>query len=234
VPVAGDNIAFELEGPGRIIGVGNGDPSCHEPDVFFAAPSVRTTAVDGWRWKKVADTYAANLPEVSVQFDDATWDKVDVNAESGPLGPTERGVFRTRFTVSAQDLAAPGVELWFGKIDGDGAVYLNGQKIGAGGNAQAASVYAVKSLLHPGENFLAVTIANYGVAAGVNKGVMLRFVDNPPAVEWRRSVFNGLAQIIVKSTRESGALKLTARSAGLKPAVVSLQTTPAILRPVMP
>ena len=35
VPIAADDIAFDLEGPGRIIGVGNGDPSSHEPDVFI-------------------------------------------------------------------------------------------------------------------------------------------------------------------------------------------------------
>ncbi len=234
VPVAGNNIAFELEGPGRIIGVGNGDPSCHEPDVYVSAPSVRTTAVDGWRWKKFADVSQPNLPATGVQFDDSTWDKADVNAESGPLAATERGIFRARFTVSAQDLAAPGIELWFGKIDGDGAVYLNGQKVGAGGDSRAASVYDVKSLLHPGENTVAVTIANWNVVAGLNKGVMLRFVANPPAVEWRRSVFNGLAQIIVKSTRQSGPLTLTARSNGLKPAVVTIQAAPATPRPAVP
>jgi beta-galactosidase len=32
VPVAGNQIEFGVEGPGKIIGVGNGDPSCHEPD----------------------------------------------------------------------------------------------------------------------------------------------------------------------------------------------------------
>ncbi|HVU32594.1 MAG TPA: beta-galactosidase GalA [Opitutaceae bacterium] len=32
VPTADDAVKFELTGPGRIIGVGNGDPSCHEPD----------------------------------------------------------------------------------------------------------------------------------------------------------------------------------------------------------
>jgi beta-galactosidase len=25
-------VAFALDGPGAVIGVGNGDPSCHEPD----------------------------------------------------------------------------------------------------------------------------------------------------------------------------------------------------------
>jgi beta-galactosidase len=32
VAVASNDVSFEVSGPGKIIGVGNGDPSCHEPD----------------------------------------------------------------------------------------------------------------------------------------------------------------------------------------------------------
>lgn len=32
VPTAGNKINFTLTGPAKLIGVGNGDPSCHEPD----------------------------------------------------------------------------------------------------------------------------------------------------------------------------------------------------------
>jgi beta-galactosidase len=32
MPTASNEVSFELSGPGKIIGVGNGDPSCHEPD----------------------------------------------------------------------------------------------------------------------------------------------------------------------------------------------------------
>jgi beta-galactosidase len=32
VPTANDRIAFEVSGPGALIGVGNGDPNCHESD----------------------------------------------------------------------------------------------------------------------------------------------------------------------------------------------------------
>jgi beta-galactosidase len=35
VPTAADEIAFALTGPGKIIGVGNGDPSSHEPELFL-------------------------------------------------------------------------------------------------------------------------------------------------------------------------------------------------------
>ena len=45
VPVATNLIHFELSGPGKILGVGNGDPSCHEPDVFFS-PAVHANRPD--------------------------------------------------------------------------------------------------------------------------------------------------------------------------------------------
>jgi beta-galactosidase len=35
VPTAANEIAFTIQGPGKIIGVGNGDPSSHEPDQFL-------------------------------------------------------------------------------------------------------------------------------------------------------------------------------------------------------
>jgi beta-galactosidase len=234
VPVADNAVSFELEGAGRIIGVGNGDPSCHEPDVFIATVPLRTVPVGGWRWKKLADTYAKNLPETGASLDDSGWEKADVTVESGPLGVHEQGVFRTRFTVSAQDLAAPAVELYFGKIEGDGKVFVNGQQVGSAGDPRAASSYDVKSFLHPGENTIAVTVANYGAAAGVNKGVCLRLPEAPLPVAWKRSVFNGLDQIIVQASKEGGPLKLTARSTGLLPATISLEAKPAPARPALP
>jgi beta-galactosidase len=37
VPVAQNKINFAIEGAGKILGVGNGDPSCHEPDTFVTS-----------------------------------------------------------------------------------------------------------------------------------------------------------------------------------------------------
>ena len=44
VPVADNLVHFELTGPGVIIGVGNGDPVSHEPDVFL--PDTNANAAD--------------------------------------------------------------------------------------------------------------------------------------------------------------------------------------------
>ena len=234
VPVAGNNISFELQGPGRILGVGNGDPSCHEPDTFVPRAASHSVPIGGWRFKKVANLDAAELPEVTSNYNDSDWLPVDVTAACGPLGPREKAIFRTHFSASAEDLNAAVIELIFGKIDGGGSVYINGQKIGGTGDSHAASVYDVKACLHPGENLIAVTLSNYGPVAGLNNGVALNFQDKPAPVAWSRSVFNGLAQIIVQSSKESGTLNLTAHAEGLLPLTLPIQAKPAILRPAMP
>jgi beta-galactosidase len=234
VPVAMNSISFEVEGAGRILGVGNGDPSSHEADVMISGPAMRTRAVDGWHWKKISSENVTELPEEGAKFDETSWAEADVAGEHGPLGARERGVFRARFNVSAADLAAPAVELWFGKIEGEGVVYINGEKVGATGDSRAASVYDVKAMLHPGENTVAVGVTNWGVTAGPAKGVMLRMLDNPAPLQWQRSVFNGLAQILVKSSKAGGAIKLTARADGLKPASVTItanEVTPRLALP---
>jgi beta-galactosidase len=234
VPTANHPVSFELEGPGRILGVGNGNPSSHEPDTFISTVASRSLPIGGWRYKKDINPYAGNIPEVAEKFDDSAWKTADVNLERGPLGLREKGVFRARFQVSAKDLAKPAVELWFGKIEGGVAVFLNGEKIGSAGDSRAASVYDVKKLLRPGENAIAVTLANYGSAAGLNKGVSLHLQESPAPVAWSRSVFNGLAQIIVQSSKEPGILKLTARAKGLSPASIPIHTRAAAVRSALP
>jgi len=65
VPTANHLVNFDLEGPGRILGVGNGDPSCHEPDVYLARQRSRSVPVNGWIWKTIADLEIQENPEPS-------------------------------------------------------------------------------------------------------------------------------------------------------------------------
>ncbi len=235
VPVAGNEIEFELAGAGRILGVGNGDPSCHEPDTFVTVAETRSRPVGDWRWKKFAEVYGPDLPEEREQFDDSAWAAMDAGAEAGTLAPGDRGIFRARFNVTAEDLDARVVELWFGRIGGGVGVYVNGHPLGGGVDAEAPSVFDVKAILHSGENTVAVAAANWSSGtSGISRGVALHLQGEPPAPHWRRSVFNGLAQVIVQSSREPGALRLTARSPGLEPATVELQALAATPRPSVP
>jgi beta-galactosidase len=235
VPTAGNLVSFDLEGPGRIIGVGNGDPSCHEPDTYIPASAFTLVPVDGWRWKKLADPYPDNLPAELVAFDDSSWDAVDVRADTGPLGPRERAIFRVKFNVSAADLDSAAVELVFGKVEGGICAYVNGHRIGGSIDPHAPMVYDVKALLHPGENVVAVPAANYGgEGAGLTKGVSLRLQSVPAAVSWSRSAFNGLAQVIVQASKVPGAMKLTAHAAGLADASVVVDTRAVEATPQVP
>lgn len=234
VQVATNLVQFELEGPGRILGVGNGDPSCHEPDVYISQQPVRSVPVDGWRWQKIANPYDSNLAETGVQFDDSKWSKHDIQSRSGPLGEREHGVFRARFTVSEQDLAAYAVELTVGMIDEDGWAYVNGQRVGESHDWRSASAFDVKKYLHAGENTVAIVVANYTGGGGMNKGASLQFVQKPPPVQWKRSVFNGLAQIIVQGTKAPGEIKLTARSGDLPPTTITLNSQSCTPRPSVP
>jgi beta-galactosidase len=225
VPVASNKVSFEVEGPGRILGVGNGDPSCHEPDKVFELPVQRAVPIANWRWHKVENPYPPALPEESAQFDDSTWSPVDVAGEAGILGFRDKAVYRAHFSVTAADLAAPGAEILFGKLAGGVAVYVNGTKVGGTADPRSPSAYDVKALLHAGENVVAVSAANYGQDPyGISRGVALVLVDDPPAPRWSRSVFNGLAQVIVQAGTAPGAIKLTARSEGLKEAAFVLES----------
>ncbi|HVU17258.1 MAG TPA: beta-galactosidase GalA [Candidatus Didemnitutus sp.] len=234
VPIAMNAVHFELAGPGRIIGVGNGDPSCHEPDVVVREPVIHERDVSGWRWLQVPQENMVGLPQEAAKFDDASWAAVDVNTEKGPLGNHERGVFRAHFTMTEQELASPAVELWFGHVEGSGQLYVNGEAVARVGDARGASVCSVKKFLHAGDNVVAVGIANWGDVGGLNQGVRLRFVEAGAPGSWSRSLFNGYAEIIVQASRHAGALKLTATSNGLKSSEITIAANEAPTRAAVP
>jgi beta-galactosidase len=234
VPDAANSVEFALQGPGGILGVGNGDPSCHEPDVFLSQFPSRSTDIRDWKSLRISDPYRQNPPEVASQFDDSAWPLCNVRAGSGSLLDREHAVFRGRFQVNEEDLTAAVIEMSFGSISQDGWVYVNGQKVGESHDAQSVAMFDVKRFLRPGENTVAVVVAVYGGGGGISKGVALQFQGKPELPEWKRSVFNGLAQIIVKSSKNSGTFHLTAQSSGLRPATLGIQSQACTLRPAMP
>lgn len=76
VPTADVEVTFALDGPGRIIGVGNGDPSSHEADRYVEA--VEAWPIGEWSAPNPADA------ETPVRWE-ATFDAPDIPAASGLL-----------------------------------------------------------------------------------------------------------------------------------------------------
>jgi beta-galactosidase len=239
VPTAQNKIGFDLAGAGRIIGVGNGDPSCHEPDVFLS-PEPRTIPVEGWRWEveSFPTNSDASSPVLNAGLDETGWNvaKPRTNATIGdlPLYEGKTAVYRAHIKLTEEELSAPAVRLLFNGCNKHGWYFVNGQLVGESNKWEERPSFDVKQHLHAGDNIIAVGVQHGGTYGGLNPNVNLEICAKPTAVKWSRSLFNGLAQIIVQSSKTPGEIKLTAEAHGLKPATAKAETVSAPLRPSVP
>jgi beta-galactosidase len=234
VPVAQNNIHFAVEGAGSIIGVGNGDPSCHEPDVYVQTAPSHNVPVSKWRWQlgkipKSRDT----IPEYANDFDDSAWKTV---SGGGPTIETQEtaAIYRAHVNLTEEDLKGDGALLCFSGCDDDGWYFVNNQFVGESHDWQAQPVFDVKKYLHAGDNVIAVGVYNSVAQGGLNPNVNVLVVGHASVPPWSRSLFNGLAQVIVQSTRDAGEIKLTATADGLQSVTTTVQTQPCIPRPFIP
>ena len=239
VPVAQNKINFAVEGAGEILGVGNGDPSCHEPDTYIANVPVRTIAVNDWRWK-LADVpnHPRLLPEYAGDFDDSSWStiKPKTDGDSGYyfLNEGQAAVYRAHVKLTADDLASDSVQVRFSCIDDRGWIFVNNQRVGESTDWSAQPAFDIKKALHEGDNVIAVGLRNESNMGGLNPDVNVELMGKPVPAPWSRSLFNGLAQVIVQSSRDAGEIKLTASADGLQPATATVQTLAGGVRPSVP
>lgn len=236
VPVAQNKINFAIAGAGKIIGVGNGDPSCHEPDTFVSSQSVRTVALNEWRWK-IGPFSGRNhsAPEYAPAFDDSSWDIVKAgNGEGTIKADSTAAIYRARLTLTEADLSGPGVQIQFAGCDDEGWYFVNGQYVGETHDWDAKPAFDITKPLHAGDNVIAVCCRNGGANGGLNPNVTVDIIGKPSLTPWSRSLFNGLAQVIVQSTPHPGELKLTASAAGLASTPVTVQTQPSKPQPFVP
>jgi len=235
VPVAGNKINFSIEGMGKILGVGNGDPSCHEPDTFIGQPAAKSIPANRWRWKLAAlPADGAPAPEYAAGFDDAAWSQTSSEGDHPQLSAGQTAIFRQHLAVTAEDLAQAGIRLHFGRIDDDGWVFVNGRLVGESHDWEDAPAYDLKKFLHAGDNVVAVAVRNTDGPGGLGLGVNLELAGQAAASPWSRSVFNGLAQVIVQAAQDAGEIKLTASADGLTPATATITAQPCAPRPSVP
>ena len=234
VPLAQNKIQFAIEGVGNIIGVGNGDPSCHEPDVYMPSAPSHNVPVTGWRWElgKIPKNREV-IPEYAIDFDDSAWKTI---SGGGPTIETEdtAAIYRAHVTLSEEDLQGDGALIGFGGADDDGWYFVNGQFIGESHDWQAQPIFDAKKYLHAGDNIIAVGVYNVVAQGGLNPNVNVQIIGHATAAPWSRSLFNGLAQIIVQSTKQAGEIKLTASADGLASDTVTVQAQPSTSRPAAP
>jgi len=215
-PEAGNLVSFELSGPGRIIGVGNGDPASQEPDKYIE--SVQSIPVTEWRTRAVESG-----------SNDSAWEKArDPRWDENRIDPPASEVRGTFYLPAGFDGSS--VRLVLRSVGDTQSIYVNGHLLGQNLKPDPVGYEYVldRSVLQTGPNVVTLYVTRLSDA---NKKMQLFRWDGAgpaavrvvtPAAAWKRSVFNGLAQVIVQSTVEAGEIRLTARSRGLTPAQVTI------------
>jgi len=226
VPDATNEITFEISGPGKIIGVGNGDPSSHEPDQYIE--SVNSLPLTGWRSKTMDN--ATNRPETAFDFDDSSWQTAFSNSnEDGGTQPT---IYRGSFELP-QKASADLYSFSLRDLGREQSVYLNGQLLAkyVPREHSRQEINLVADILRPGKNVVAIVVIPRQNGRGNRASDESRknFASpgqirvTTPAGDWKRSLFSGLAQVLVQSTGQPGEIKLTAKSPGVADDVLKIQ-----------
>jgi beta-galactosidase len=223
VPTANDEVKFEISGVGRILGVGNGDPSSHEPDQFLDQWSVVHPT-----WKRTTTTASDQSAAIEVSYDDSDWVEPIASQASISSDASEVRVTIHRGTFERPELAESSeVQLLVRGLP-DALVYLNGTpcELTTDHHQECAATLNLVSL-REGKNVIAIVAEESSQSGNQFDSDHPAIVKiKTPAPDWRRHLFNGLAQIIVQSTTESGELELVAKAPGLEKAVVTISTTP--------
>ena len=235
VPNDSSKINFSLDGPGKIIGVGNGDPSSHEPDRFFE--TVKTAKIENM--KELAVNNLNDRPEVAAGFDDSAWKPALRSQRSDDWRVYIDTLIVIRGTIELPDITnETEVNLFTKSIVENQSIYVNGHLLASNIKRDAPNqAYRLDhKIISSGKNDYAVIGKRFRKTyqwdePNTDPGLVQIISPSP---QWKRSLFNGLAQVIVQSTMQPGELILKATSEGLQQAVIKIQTQPVTLRSAIP
>ena len=229
VPTANNEILFSIEGPGRIIGVGNGDPSSHEADQFVE--SIKLCPIEGLIIKTIDNSgtgYSVAMSDNKSAWQEAfpgnRWDTAMSN--KSVKGVVIKGEFLLPDISTASETA-----LYAKSLGEEQSLYVNGYLVATGMKRDRESHEFIlsKDMIHSGINeyvIIGTPLLKQNEWDELNTypgSVKVVY----PAGQWKRKTFNGLAQIIVQSSDTCGKITLKAVSEGLTPASVIINTTPA-------
>ncbi len=220
IPTAADAFTFELEGPGRIIGVGNGNPVSLEPERYIPTiQSVQPVLV-----KEKALMQFPDNGMFQPEFDDSNWETAFSAERDSTFGRrANRVIHRGYFELPEMDSTT--MLTYFSRnIGKDESVYINGVNI-AQGLSKDSVIRLSRSIIRPGKNSFVLVAAPFLKVQPweeVNKdpGVIQLYT---PVGKWKRRLFNGYAQVLVQSAGDNGTIILRALAAGIPAVQLEIQ-----------
>lgn len=233
VPDAANEIQFELSGPARIIGLGNGDQTSLEPDAFIE--HIQTVSFGHLQEKYIsaaqnlsASFFTADYGEVMSKTVDTKWQTAFKEVRDEVFEKAVKAVVYKGEFVLPEDIGSATATLFYKSMGKKQSIYINGKQLVLNIPADKIGNNFLLSprLLHRGKNTILITtspLIRENIWAGVNTDaglIQLRYAAAPS----KRQLYNGYAQVILQSTGESGTVILTAKGRGLKSAQIKVTT----------
>lgn len=225
VPTASNTIEFTLEGPGKIIGVGNGDPASHAPEQFVE--TVQRLSFSDFMRSKSAQ------PINSLAFDDASWEKTFEDGY-GVYNKSDEITIQSSFYLD-EFTESTIITYYAQSIAHSQSTYINGNLLVEDVVRDAPNqVYILDhSFLRKGRNVVifkgeALVKQSQWEALNTNPGTIKVY---NPAPKWKRDLFNGYAQVIIQTTKNAGEITLKASSDKLNSSTLKINAIAAPKRP---
>jgi beta-galactosidase len=226
VPDASNEIAFEIDGPARIIGVGNGDPASHENERFV--DNIEVLKIE--QLKELPVKSLTDCPQVMPQYNDSNWiPAFSIKHKDWHTYVDTLLIVRGYFDLVKSD-SAQTITLFSKSILENQTIYINGVKIVADiKRDDPGQTFVIDhKILRQGKNLYAATGKRFRKAhqwdePNTDPGLIQVIT---PAHVWKRKLFNGYAQVILQSDGGSGMITLKASSDKLKSNKIQIQSIP--------
>ncbi|MBC7888473.1 MAG: glycoside hydrolase family 2 protein [Ferruginibacter sp.] len=215
-PTADHEITFSVQGPGKIIAVGNGNPTSLEPDKYLEG--IKVIKIENLK-EKAVDNINSHA-EAAADYNDADWKRAFTDERNEQFSKEVKALaYRGSFVLPALT-GREVITFFYNCIGVEQTLFINGKQIAANIKEADKNGYLLDaSGLREGANSVAIfatPIIKKQSWDNINTNTGQLQVLTPAPV-YKRKLFNGLAQVIVQSTGEEGDIILTGTGKGLQP-----------------
>ncbi|WPO77696.1 beta-galactosidase GalA [Flavobacterium sp. KACC 22761] len=211
VPTANDEIEFSIKG-GKILGVGNGDPTSLEKDQFL--DEISLVSITNFQ-----ERIAFNVDQPR-KLDDKEYQWKEAFKDRDYKNQAKTYVYRGQFYLE-NNLKTNKVSFFYKKIGIEPTIYINGVVVEPSKEDSKKYILGA-AILKEGKNFINISAAPLQKVKdwdimNTDPGIIQVIT---PAEPWKRKLFNGYAQIIIQKDDNSNEVALTASAKGLRSAIL--------------